>query len=93
MANAMAVALGRVDDHRTEVEQLLVLRVLGDDLRTLHAAQQRLAAGDKLAHGERLGHIIIGTRSQTDDLVGLVITCGEDQHRHRTFGDDAFGGL
>lgn len=52
-----------------------------------------LAAGDKLAHGERLGHIIIGTRSQTDDLVGLVITCGEDQHRHRTFGDDAFGGL
>ena len=86
-------ALGRVYDHRTEVEQLLVLRVLGDDLRTLHAAQQRLAAGDKLAHGERLGHVIIGTRSQTDDLVGLVITCGEDQHRHRTFGDDAFGGL
>ena len=31
-------ALGRVYDHRTEVEQLLVLRILGDDLRTLHAA-------------------------------------------------------
>ena len=39
-------ALCRIDDQRAEVENLLVFRILGDDLCPVHPAQQRLATGD-----------------------------------------------
>ena len=83
--------LCRVDDQRAEVEDLLVLGVLRDDLRAFHAAQQRLAAGDQLAHGERLGHVIVGARAEADDLVRLGVAGGQDEHRHRAVGHDALG--
>ena len=86
-------ALRRIDDQGTEIEDLLVLRVLGDDLRPVHAPEQRLAAGDEFAHGERLGHIVVGSRTEADDLIGLVIACGEDEHRHRTVGHDTLRGF
>ena len=68
-------ALRRIDDQGTEIEELLVFGILGDDLGAIHTAQQRLAAGDELAHGERLGHVIIGSGTEADDLIGLVVSC------------------
>ena len=86
-------ALRRIDDQGTEIEKLLVFGILGDDLGAIHTAQQRLAAGDELAHGERLGHVIIGPGTEADDLIGLVVSCRQDQHWHRTFRHNAFRGL
>ena len=86
-------ALRRVDDEGSEVEDLLVLGVLGDGLGAVHAAEQGFAAGDELAHGERLGHVVVGADAEADDFVRFVVAGGEDEHRHRAFGDDAFGGL
>ena len=86
-------ALGRIDDHGTEIKNLLVLGILGDDLGAFHAAQQRLAAGDELTHGERLGHVIVSTGTQANDLVGFIVTGGEDQHRNRALGNDTLSGF
>ena len=56
----------------------------------LHAAQQSLAASDEFARRERLGHVIVGARAKSHDLIRFGIAGGKHQHRDRTFGDDAF---
>ena len=44
---------------------------------------------DQLAHPERLGEVVVGADGQPDEDVGLVVACGEHQHRHRPDGLDA----
>ena len=46
------------------------------------AAQDRADAGDELAGGIRLGHVIISAELKADDLVDLGITCGHHDDRH-----------
>ena len=77
----------------SEIEKLLDFGVFGDDLGTIYTAQQRLATGDEFAHGERLGHVVIGSGTEADDLIGLVVSCRQDQHWHRALRHDAFRGL
>ncbi len=43
------------------------------------AAQQRMHAGGQLAQAKRLGHVVVGTQVQADDLVNLLAFGGEHQ--------------
>ena len=86
-------ACGRVDYNRAEIEDFRVLAVLGDHLGAFHTAQQRLAARQQLTHRKRLGHVIVRTGAQADDDIGLLVTRGEHEHRHRTVRHDTLGGL
>ncbi len=45
------------------------------------AAQDRLDAGDQFARGEGLGHVVVGTRLEARDLVGLL--AARRQHHDR----------
>jgi len=47
------------------------------------AAQERAHARHKLAHGERLGHIVIGPEFQTKHAVHLLIARGQEEDRER----------
>ena len=49
----------------------------------LDAAQQGAHPGDQLAHPEGLGQVVVGADPEPDQDVGLVVTSGEHQHRHR----------
>ena len=40
---------------------------------------------DELAGAERLGQVVVGADLEADDEIGLGVTCGEHQHRDRSF--------
>ena len=47
----------------------------------VRAAQQRLDPAQQLAQAERLGQVVVGAQLQADDLVDLLVTGGQHQHR------------
>ena len=53
-----------------------------DQIVGVHAAaQDRADAGHQFARGERLGHVVVGTEFEPDDLVDLAVARGDDDDR------------
>ena len=49
---------------------------------SLDPPEQRRHPGHELTGAERLGHVIVGTDAEPDDLVGLRVTRRDHEHRH-----------
>lgn len=52
----------------------------------LHPAQQHMHPRGQLAHGEGLGHVVVGADTEPDQHVGLVVARGEHQDGHGPLG-------
>ena len=78
-------SLGPVDLDVADLQRRDVTRDagVGELAGALDPADQGVDPGDQLAHGERLGHVVVGADAQPDQHVGLVVAGGEHQHRHR----------
>src|SRR5208282_684687 len=48
--------------------------------RTLEAAQHCFDAGDEFAWAERLGDVVVGTKLEAKNAVGLAAFCGQENH-------------
>ena len=46
------------------------------------AAQDRLHAGNQLARVERLRQVVVGADLEADDLVDVLVSCGQHQDRN-----------
>src|SRR5439155_398263 len=49
----------------------------------VHPAQQGMYPRRQLPHRERLGQVVVRPDGQPDEQVGLVVACGEHEHRYR----------
>ena len=48
----------------------------------VQATEDGVDARDQLAHGERLGHVVVGAGVEAADLVGLLPARGQHDDRH-----------
>ena len=78
-----------IEAEATERHQRRGRRLPDQLLGPLHPAEQCRHPGHELTHPERLGQVVVGTHAQPDEHVGLVVTGGEHQHRHRALLLDA----
>ena len=57
-------------------------------LEQLAAAEHGLDAGDEFAHGEGLGHVVVGADFEADDAVDFVVAGGEHEDGDRAGATD-----
>jgi hypothetical protein len=73
-------ALGRIDAQLERLDRVVLVRV---GLPHARAPQRRLDARAELAHGERLGDVVVRPELEAEHLVDLLGLRGEHDDRHR----------
>ena len=68
--------IGNIDHDIAGTQGLRLALLLRRD-----AAQQGFYAGGQLAHGKRLGDVIVRAQFQAEDLIDLVAPCGQHDDR------------